>query len=191
MIASALASAVAPSVSMVSSAARLGVHSFDVARLAYAQRRVDEDLDESIRADHVAHAVARGAIRTDRGAHGGAAMAHDFGGDESDAQDVRVAILFGEAETFGQMRAHHVAVEKRHLPAALEQAGDEDLRRGRFSGPAQSREPDAESLAMPRRMALRQDLGHFAAREPLRQRPAGAEVVLTNFCAERERVSRG
>jgi hypothetical protein len=119
MIASALASAVAPSVSMVSSAARLGVHSFDVARLAYAQRRVDEDLDESIRADHVAHAVARGAIRTDRGAHGGAAMAHDFGGDESDAQDVRVAILFGEAETFGQMRAHHVAVEKRHLPAAL------------------------------------------------------------------------
>src|ERR1051326_6709536 len=71
-----------------------------VARLADVERRVDEDFDEAFAADHVADAVARRAIGAHRRADDGAAMTHDLRGDESDAEDVRVAVFFRESESF-------------------------------------------------------------------------------------------
>src|SRR5207249_6494411 len=93
----------------------LRVHPFLVAGLADVQRRVDEDLDEAIGADHLAHPVARGAVGTHRRADDGAAVADDLRGHEADTEDVRVAILLREAEALREMRADDVAVEQRDL----------------------------------------------------------------------------
>src|SRR5262249_24645416 len=78
------------------------VHALGVAALALFERRVYEDFYEAMGADHLAHLVTGSAVRTDRRAHRDAAMAHDFGSDESDASDIGVAVLFAEPETFGQ-----------------------------------------------------------------------------------------
>src|SRR5439155_6278812 len=147
-------------------AARLRVHPFLVAGLADVERRVDEDLDEAVCADHLAHPVARGAVGAHRGADDGAAVADDLRGHEADAEDVRVAILLREAEAFREMRADHVAVEQRDLAPVLEQTAHHDLAGRRLSGAAQAGEPDAEALAMLRRMALREDRGDLRTREP-------------------------
>src|ERR1044071_4953624 len=65
----------------------------------------------------------------------------------------------------------------------LAQPADDALRGRRFSRAAQSCEPHTKSLAMLRRIALRQHLGHFAAREPFGQRTSFAEIVIANLSA--------
>ena len=68
--------------------------------------------------------------------------------DPADALDVGVAVLLGEPEALGEVRAHDVAVERLdHAAASLElrnhEVGDRGLARAR-----QAREPDRESLRL-------------------------------------------
>ena len=162
-------------------APRLGVHPLHVALLADRQRRVDEDLDELVLVHQRPHSVARRPIRGDRGAHHRPAVAHDLAGHEADAQDVGVAVLAGETQALREMSAHHVAVELGHLAPRLEQENRQHRRGRRLAGAAQPGEPDAEPLAVARRIRLGQDLGRFRSREPGRQEPPLAEELLAHL----------
>src|SRR5919204_1681921 len=82
-------------------AAGASVQAFCVTPLTLLQRGVDEYLDEPIGADHLADFIARRAIRADRCAYRDSAVAHDFRRDETDASDVRVAILATETQSPG------------------------------------------------------------------------------------------
>src|SRR5688500_14829109 len=78
-------------------AASLGVHPLHVAAFADIKRRINEDFDEAITADHLPHTIARLAIWTDRGADHRSAVAHDLRGHEANAKNVRVAVFLREA----------------------------------------------------------------------------------------------
>ena len=164
-------------------AAGLGVHSLGVALLAHLERRVDEHLDELIGAHHVAHIVAGRPVRADGGADDHAAVADDLRRHEADAADVDVPVFLAETQPLGEVRAHDVAVEHRHLPAVLEEELGQHLGRGRFAGAAQAGEPDADALLVPRRVGFGQDLGHFRPGEPLGQQSAAVQVLLAHLRA--------
>ena len=62
-------------------------------------------------------APAHFAIRRDGGRDGDHAVARKQLADESDAADIFIAVLAAEAQAFGKMRPHDVAVEQLHLRA--------------------------------------------------------------------------
>ncbi len=120
-------------------------------------RRVHEDLDEVVAAHQVAHVVAGGAVGADGRADHRAAVAHDLRRHVADAADVDVAVFLAEAQTLGQVRAHHVAVQHRHLAAMLQQQLGQHLGGGRLARAAQAGEPDADALLVAGRVGLGQD----------------------------------
>ena len=110
---------------------RLLVEALGVAR----GERVD-----GARAIHLAEAPPRGAallvadlaVGADRGGDGARARARDELRHEADAANVGVAIFFGEAEPFGQVHAHLVAVERLDVQPALRDLAREHRGQGRF-----------------------------------------------------------
>src|SRR5262249_14344689 len=105
-----------------------GVESLRVALLAHLERRVDERLDERRLADHLAHELARGPIRTHGGAHGYAAVADDLCGYEPDPQDVGVPVLSAEPKALREVGPDDVAIEHGDPAASLHQQHDEYVR---------------------------------------------------------------
>ncbi len=81
------------------------------------------------------------------------------------------------------MGAHDVAVELRHLPARFEQEDREDRRGCRLPGSAETRQPDAEPLAVPRWIGLGQDLRRLRPREPGREKTTLSEKLLAHLSA--------
>src|SRR5918993_1421910 len=88
------------------------------------------------------------------------------------------------------MGAHHVAVELRHLPTRFEQKDLQDRRCRRLPRTAETCEPDAESLSVPRWIGFGQDLRRFRPREPCRKETALAEKLLAHLRARDGRRAR-
>src|SRR3954469_11208684 len=84
-----------------------GVPALDVPGDDHVERRVDKNLDERARpgyaVDHASHLVPCLSVRRHEGAHDGAAVTDDFGGDEPDTSDILVAVLAREAQAAGQV----------------------------------------------------------------------------------------
>ena len=81
------------------------------------------------------------------------------------------------------MRAHHIAIQNRDLPAVFHQHDRQDVGDGALAGAGQAREPDAEALLVARRVGRTQDLGGFLAREPGRQQAALGQVIVAHLRA--------
>src|SRR5947207_932412 len=64
------------------------IHALTVALLTFFQRSIDKDLDKIILANHVAHVIPGGTVRTYGGAYGDSSMPYDLGGDKPDAPNV-------------------------------------------------------------------------------------------------------
>src|SRR5438552_11784375 len=79
----------------------LCVHALRVTRFADLQGSIDKDFNKAIGADHRAHVVARGAVRTDGRTDSRSPMAYDLGRDETDAANVQVPIFFVESQALG------------------------------------------------------------------------------------------
>src|SRR5262249_43832915 len=75
----------------------LGIKPFAVALFTFFNTRVDMHEDEAtMRGDHRADFLANVVIRCDRGADANAAVLGDLGGDEANAADIDIAVLFRE-----------------------------------------------------------------------------------------------
>ena len=109
-------------------------------------------------------------------------MAHDLAGDEADAADIGVPILFAEAQPLRQMGAHYVSIEQRHLTATLQQQRDQHLGGGRLAGATQAGEPDTQALFVPRGVRLGQDVSGFRPGEPERQISSTIQVLVAHLC---------
>src|SRR5262249_4912227 len=117
---------------------------FDVALGQYLDGAFHIHLDEmwNGRPDFFAH----GAVGRDGGHNHDHTVAGKQLADESDAPDVDVAVLFAEAEPFGEVRADHVAVEQLDLCAVGAQARFDDIGDGALAGPGEPREPKDKAL---------------------------------------------
>ena len=77
------------------------------------------DLDEPAeRRDHLPDLAAGDGVGRDRGTDGDAAVLGDLAGDETDPQDVDIAMLPRKAQLAGQVLADDVAIQQRDRPAA-------------------------------------------------------------------------
>ena len=148
---------------------------------ADVERRIHEHLYETVRPDHGAHVVSRGAVWTHGRANRDSAVPDYLRGDEPDPEDVGVPVLFGEAEPLRQVRSDHVTVEHCHLPSLLHQQVREHLGRGGLAGPAEAGEPDADALPMPWRVAFGEYVGDLRPGEPAGQGATLAQVLLTHL----------
>src|SRR6185369_4188308 len=108
-------------------------------------------------------------------------VTNKLSGDEADTADIRIAILFTEAESFREMSAHHVAVKQCYLSPMFEQPDREDVCSRGFTGAAQACKPQAKSHPVSRRVRLREDVSHFRTREPGRQLATAPQVLLPHF----------
>jgi len=75
-------------------------------------------------------------------------MAYDFGSHKSDSSNVGVTILFAESQSFRQVRSHDVTVQKGDLSAIFHQLGSEEFGGSGLPGPAETGEPDADTLTV-------------------------------------------
>ena len=101
-----------------------------------SKRRVDEDLDELVGIDELAHHLALGAERRDERAQDDHACVDEQLRDFADTADVLHAIGVGEAEVAIQAVAdvvavEHVSVRATRVQLTLEDAGDRALARAR------------------------------------------------------------
>ena len=119
----------------------LGVQALHVARLAVFERGRDVDFDEVV--DPAAHLVTDGAVGGDRRGDRHHAVAREQRRDETDPEDVRVAVGLGETEPLRQVLAHLVAVEQLDPPAPLTQVLDQDLGDRALAGAREPGEPHA------------------------------------------------
>src|SRR4029077_18223906 len=108
-------------------------------------RAAHVDLDEV--GGLCAHLVADFAIGRDRRRDRHPAAARYEPRHVSDAPDVGVAILFGEAEAFRQVGAHLVAVDQLGVTAAARELGRERVGDGRLARAGKPGEPDHETPA--------------------------------------------
>ena len=69
-------------------------------------------------------------------------------GDPADAQDVAVAVLLGEAEALGEVRADDVAVEDLDERAAPLQLVRDEAADGGLAGCGEARQPHGEAVAL-------------------------------------------
>ena len=81
------------------------------------------------------------------------------------------------------MGADHIAVQQGHLTAAFQQQRGQDFSGGGLARTAQTGEPDADALAVARRVHLLQDFGGFLAGEPLGQQLALGQVFFAHLGA--------
>ena len=161
----------------------LGVHALDVAPLAHLQGRVHEHFHIATAPHHVAHVIACCPVGTHGCTNHRASVAHDFGSDEADAPDIDVPILFAKPETLRQVSPYHIAIQNRDLaPVFLHQHSQYLGRRG-LARTAESGEPDAHALLVPRWIDLTHDLSHFGPGEPFRQLAPVVQVLLAHLGA--------
>lgn len=91
------------------------VEPLDIALDEGLERAMGVDLDEVL--DLGADPVAGLAVGRYGGRDGNYAVTAQNLADEADAANVDVAVLLAETETFGEMRANHVAIQNLHLGA--------------------------------------------------------------------------
>ena len=126
----------------------LGVQTLHVAAGALVDRRVDVHEHElPVLLDQLARLLAGLLVGRDGGHDGDAAEPGEAAGDPADALDVGVAVLLGEAEALGQVRAHHVAVERLDEQAAAVELEDHDVRDRRLARAGEAGEPEGEAAA--------------------------------------------
>ena len=122
--------------------------------LAGLERRRDVDLDESPdRFDGLSQLAPGGRVGRDGRANRDAAVSRDLGRDETDAAQVDLPVLVGEAELAREVLAHDVSVEERDLPLpVLAQHRDERMRERGLAGAGKPGEQDHEALPVARRV---------------------------------------
>jgi hypothetical protein len=103
------------------------VNTFCIARFADFERRVDEDFNKIIGADHRTAFVARVPVGADGCTDHKAAVPHNLRRDKSYPADIQIAVCFAEAKSLRKMRPHHVAVEHSDLPSVFEELNREDV----------------------------------------------------------------
>ena len=110
----------------ISPDAGLGVEALDVALLAHLERGGEvHEHEPAVLLDQRAGLLAGGLVGRDRGDDDGAAVLDDLAGDPADPPDVEVAVLAGEGQLAGQVRADDVAVQDRDRAPLGLQLGDE------------------------------------------------------------------
>src|ERR1051326_820628 len=96
------------------------VHSLGISFFTNLNRRVDEHFNEPIYSNHISHVISGGAIRTNRGANGDAAVSDNFRRHKANTPNISVAIFFAEPEAFRKMRADNVTIKHSHSAAAFD-----------------------------------------------------------------------
>ncbi len=130
------------------------VEALGVARDAFIERGIDENLDELALRQQLAHHAPLGAERRDeRAQHDEAGVGHQLG-DFADAADVLDAVALGEAQVAVETVADIVAVEQQRMRTARVQAGFDQIGDGRFAGARQAGEPQHHRLVMHQPAAL-------------------------------------
>src|SRR5207245_3915705 len=122
---------------------RLAVKAFDVALDERVQRAAGEDLDEVGRL--AAHLIAHVTVGGDRRGDRNSSAPRDQARYVADATDVGVAVLLGEAQSFGEVGTDLVAVEQLGVAPATRELRLERGRDRGFARAGQPREPDDES----------------------------------------------
>ena len=124
---------------------RLGVEALGVALFDHGQGSFHVDLDEG-RVALGAALVAHGAVGADGSGDRADPVARQHVGHKTDAADVGVAVLFREAQTFGKVGAHDVAVEYFDGGAALDEDRSDVLSKGGFAGTGKAGEPKDKAV---------------------------------------------
>ena len=172
---------------------RFRVHAPLIRLLRILQGRRDVDEEETpVLTDRVPRLLTTVFERRDgRGDDGGAGFG-EFGGDESDALDVFVAVFAGKAEFGGEFGADGVAQEEGDGAAALLVEGDlEGAGDGVLAGVLVAGEKDGEALGEAGRVRLPEHFDDFGVGEPFRDVFAGAEPVAEFGAADVEGSDAG
>ena len=117
---------------------RAAIQAFRIARDAFGQRRIDEDLYEFAIIEQFAHHVALCMKRRDeRAQHDQSGLGHQFG-DLANTANVLDPVRVCKAEILVQAMPHVVAVEQHRVSAARVQAGLDQIGHRRFAGARQA-----------------------------------------------------
>lgn len=163
-------------------AASAGVDAALVSGLAVLERGVDVDkVEGAVLLAELAGRLAALLEGSDGRSNDGSAGASQLRGDESDAADVDVAVLAGEAKLRRQLVTDSVTEQQRDAAATLLVESDvQGTRNGVLARVLVASKEDGETLLVAGRVRLAEDLDDLGVREPLGDVSTGAEA-LTEF----------
>jgi len=157
----------------------LGVNAAPVSLLRVLKRRRNvHEVKATVLLDQLAGRFPAFLERRDRGGNNHRAGLGKFGSDESDAANVAVPVIAGEAELRGELGADGLAEEEGDGAAALlveghvEGAGD-----GVFARVLVAGKEDGETLLAAGRVGFAENADDFGVREPFGDLLTGAETL--------------
>lgn len=159
-------------------ATSLGVDTALVVALAVLEGSSDVNEEErSDLRDGLTGGLARVLVGSNgRGNDGGTGLG-ELGGDESNALDVLVAVLPGEAQLGGELGADGVTEQERHGAATLLVEGHlQGTGNGVLAGGVVTGQEDSETLVGAGRVGLAEDLDDLGVREPLGDVATGTQA---------------